>query len=686
MNSGLPKQAPIDGRWPRRARDAAAVKLSRSSDENKSMDRHYTWLCPTEVDRQRLVAVVAGVTYARALMFVFLTIVTISAAGTYGPVIIALNVGTAIVSTLLYRNLSERTFPEYWAVAGWLSTQIPLGIAAALTGGVKSPFLPWLAISVVSLAARFTRNAIFAGMAFLLIMLVVVTLGVDSSISADLTGVLINAGLLISIAVFVVTMMRSDVTSRTRNQLTGLANAAEFHGRLRSVIAQRLRYGGDITVLAVALDEIDEANETLAPRAAGQLQLQAAQRISSALTQDVELIGQFSSDEFFILTSNLNNKHGLALSKSWNTPAEIAQQTAHAIHDAFSESFMAGPNELYLSTNIGIAVLSGSYEDTDLEQATEELLFHTQTALTAAKATGPSGIVVYDRDRPEARTRLSLITRLRKAIDREELLLAYQPSVNLHSGELIGVEALLRWSDPEHGMIAPLEFIGLAEETGLIEPIGEWVIEEVCRQINTWESQGLYIDVAFNISPRQLWQPALLPNMLSAFAAAGVRPQKVIVEITESSTLRDPDRTCALLQEITDKDIRLAIDDFGTGFSSLSRLRDIPAEILKIDRSFVSGVSGSPDGQAFVRAIIQLAKNLGMIPHAEGIENEDEREFLIANGCDQGQGYLFAKPMAPEDIPRFNFSSQSASGVPLLLPADTGLDPRVDLPLRAGGG
>ncbi|HEY7932903.1 MAG TPA: EAL domain-containing protein, partial [Solirubrobacteraceae bacterium] len=160
----------------------------------------------------------------------------------------------------------------------------------------------------------------------------------------------------------------------------------------------------------------------------------------------------------------------------------------------------------------------------------------------------------------------------------------------------------------------------------------------------------------------------------------------VIVEITESSTLRDPDRTCALLQEITDKDIRLAIDDFGTGFSSLSRLRDIPAEILKIDRSFVSGVSGSPDGQAFVRAIIQLAKNLGMIPHAEGIENEDEREFLIANGCDQGQGYLFAKPMAPEDIPRFNFSSQSASGVPLLLPADTGLDPRVDLPLRAGGG
>ncbi|HEY7932743.1 MAG TPA: EAL domain-containing protein, partial [Solirubrobacteraceae bacterium] len=529
MNSGLPKQAPIDGRWPRRARDAAAVKLSRSSDENKSMDRHYTWLCPTEVDRQRLVAVVAGVTYARALMFVFLTIVTISAAGTYGPVIIALNVGTAIVSTLLYRNLSERTFPEYWAVAGWLSTQIPLGIAAALTGGVKSPFLPWLAISVVSLAARFTRNAIFAGMAFLLIMLVVVTLGVDSSISADLTGVLINAGLLISIAVFVVTMMRSDVTSRTRNQLTGLANAAEFHGRLRSVIAQRLRYGGDITVLAVALDEIDEANETLAPRAAGQLQLQAAQRISSALTQDVELIGQFSSDEFFILTSNLNNKHGLALSKSWNTPAEIAQQTAHAIHDAFSESFMAGPNELYLSTNIGIAVLSGSYEDTDLEQATEELLFHTQTALTAAKATGPSGIVVYDRDRPEARTRLSLITRLRKAIDREELLLAYQPSVNLHSGELIGVEALLRWSDPEHGMIAPLEFIGLAEETGLIEPIGEWVIEEVCRQINTWESQGLYIDVAFNISPRQLWQPALLPNMLSAFAAAGVRPQKVIV-------------------------------------------------------------------------------------------------------------------------------------------------------------
>lgn len=637
------------------------------------MDRHYTWLCPTEVDRQRLVTVVAGVTYARALMFVFLTFVTISAAGTYGPVIIALNVGTGIVSSLLYRRLSERKFPEYWAVAGWLSTQIPLGVAAALTGGVRSPFLPWFAISVVSLAARFTRNAILAGMGFLLVMLVIVTVGVDPSEATHPDGVLIMAGLLISIAVFVVTMMRSDVTSRSRNHLTGLPNDVEFHGRLRSAISQRRLYGGDVVVMAVALEEIDQANETLEPRGANDLQREVALRIVSAAGHDVELVGQYSSDEFFILLSDLNSKHGLTVSRAWNTPEQVARASAQAIQDSFTESFMAGSQEVYLSASIGIAILSSASEDIDLDGATEELLFHTKTALTSARAAGPSGVVVYDRDRPAARERLSLITRLRKAIDRDELLLHYQPSVNLHNGEMIGVEALLRWADPEHGMIAPLTFIGLAEETGLIEPIGDWVISEICAQIVIWEGQGLRTDVAFNVSPRQLWQPSLLPSMLSAFAAADVRPERIIVEITESSTLRDPDRTCALLREITSKGVRLAIDDFGTGFSSLSRLREIPAEILKIDQSFVSNLSSSPDGQTFVRAIAQLAKNLGMIPHAEGIEHEEEREFLIANGCEQGQGYMFAKPMAPADILRFSMSSQSLSGVPLnIAPEDRG--------------
>jgi EAL domain-containing protein (putative c-di-GMP-specific phosphodiesterase class I)/GGDEF domain-containing protein len=649
------------------------------------MDRHYTWLCPTEVDRQRLVSVVAGVTYARALMFVFLTFVTISAAGTYGPVIIALNVGTGIVSSLLYRSLSERKFPEYWAVAGWLSTQIPLGVAAALTGGVHSPFLPWLAISVVSLAARFNRNVIFAGMGFLLVMLVIVTIGVDPSVATHPDQVLITAGLLISVAVFVVTMMRSDVTSRTRNHLTGLPNEGEFHGRLRSAISQRRLYGGDVTVMAVALEEIDQANETLEPRRANDLQREVALRIVSAAGPDVELVGQYSSDEFFILLSDLNSKHALAVSGAWNAPEQVARACAQAIQDSFAESFMAGSHEVYLSTSIGIAILSGTGKDTDLDGATEELLFHTQTALTSARAAGPSGVIVYDRDRPEARDRLSLITRLRQAIDRNELLLHYQPSVNLHNGEMIGVEALLRWSDPEHGMIAPLTFIGLAEETGLIEPIGDWVISEICSQIKIWEGQGLVTDVAFNVSPRQLWQPSLLPSMLGAFAAADVRPERIIVEITESSVLRDPERTCALLREITSHGVRLAIDDFGTGFSSLSRLREIPAEILKIDQSFVSGLSFSPDGQTFVRAIAQLAKNLGMIAHAEGIEHEPEREFLIANGCEQGQGYMFAKPMAAVDIPRFSMSSQSLSGIPLILAPDADLGLPVDHPMPAVG-
>jgi EAL domain-containing protein (putative c-di-GMP-specific phosphodiesterase class I) len=241
-------------------------------------------------------------------------------------------------------------------------------------------------------------------------------------------------------------------------------------------------------------------------------------------------------------------------------------------------------------------------------------------------------------------------TRLRKAVEQKQWMLHYQPLIDLASGRMLGVEALIRWPEPSGGLVPPGEFIPLAEEMGLIEAIGDWVVEEICRQDAQWRAEGLELELGFNLSPRQLWQPDLVEKMVAPIAIAGVDPSRVTVEITESTAMTEPDRTIEVLAEIHDRGLKLAIDDFGTGYSSLARLKHMPVDILKIDGSFIREVDHDRDSASMVSAMISLAESLGMTPLAEGIETEGEWRFLVDRGCALGQGYFFSRPVPPGDI------------------------------------
>ena len=259
--------------------------------------------------------------------------------------------------------------------------------------------------------------------------------------------------------------------------------------------------------------------------------------------------------------------------------------------------------------------------------------------------------MVYSAMDDDPLEKLSLTSRLRRAVEEQHWVLHYQPIIDLSDGRIESVEALIRWRDPNGGIIPPGEFIPLAEEMGLIEAIGDWVIDEMARQRGEWAAAGVELNVGFNLSPRQLWSPRLAEKVLSKLSDAGVDPRHIIVEVTESSAMADPDRTQKILSELHAWGLTLAIDDFGTGYSSLARLRHLPVDILKIDRSFIRDVNDDRDLASMVRAMIQLAQGLGMTPLAEGIETLGELEFLRANGCRLAQGFLFARPVPADQIP-----------------------------------
>jgi EAL domain-containing protein (putative c-di-GMP-specific phosphodiesterase class I) len=280
----------------------------------------------------------------------------------------------------------------------------------------------------------------------------------------------------------------------------------------------------------------------------------------------------------------------------------------------------------------------------------DALLRNADAALYESKRNGPGGFLIHSVEGAGSVSKLSLATRLRKAVERQHWVLHYQPVIDLSTGGIMGVEGLLRWQDPRGGLIAPGEFIPLAEEMGLIEAIGDWVVAEVARQESIWESQGIHLETGFNLSPRQLWQPDLVFRVLSHLERAGADPSRIVVEITETAAMTDPDRTQRVLWELHGRGVRLAIDDFGTGYSSLSRLKHLPVDILKIDRSFVRDVPHEHEAASMVRAMVQLADSVGMVPLAEGIETEEQWRFLIEQGCTLGQGFYFSRPVPAEEI------------------------------------
>jgi EAL domain-containing protein (putative c-di-GMP-specific phosphodiesterase class I) len=284
-----------------------------------------------------------------------------------------------------------------------------------------------------------------------------------------------------------------------------------------------------------------------------------------------------------------------------------------------------------------------------------------------SKRGGPGGYVLYSSEASDNVNQLSFTTRLRKAVEERQWTLHYQPILDLQSGEMVEVEALVRWQDPEGGLIAPGEFIPLAEEMGLIGAIGDWVLSEISRQSRRWTDAGIPLKIGFNLSPRQLWQPDLGQRILLRLQSANVDPSRITIEITESAAMSDPDRTQRVLRDLHERGLHLAIDDFGTGYSSLSRLKYMPVDLLKIDRSFVKDIPRDADASAIVLAIIQMGRSLGMTPLAEGIETEEQWRFLVDAGCILGQGYLFSKPVPASEI---EASLQRRGGLHLVHDAD----------------
>jgi EAL domain-containing protein (putative c-di-GMP-specific phosphodiesterase class I) len=268
---------------------------------------------------------------------------------------------------------------------------------------------------------------------------------------------------------------------------------------------------------------------------------------------------------------------------------------------------------------------------------------------------GGHAYVVSNRGALDSSAKLRFVTRLRKAVESQRWTLHYQPVLDLATGRMRGVEALIRWIEPDGTMIPPVDFIPVAEELGLIESIGDWVVRELVYQAQAWRELEMDLSMSFNLSPRQFWQPDLANGILERVREGGIEPSKVIVEITESSAMTDPDRAQSILEDLHAGGLRIAIDDFGTGYSSLARIRDMPVDVLKIDRSFVSGVDVDPQNQSIVSAFIELARGLGVTTLAEGIETEGELAFVRQRGCVMGQGFYFSKPVPPEEIIAMSF-------------------------------
>jgi diguanylate cyclase (GGDEF)-like protein/PAS domain S-box-containing protein len=427
------------------------------------------------------------------------------------------------------------------------------------------------------------------------------------------------------------------------DKLTGLPNRVLFEEMLELALARARRHGGGIGVLFLDLDNFKLVNDSLGHHAGDELLAQLADRLRGC-TRETDLVARQGGDEFLLLLSDLERGAGGVTGA--DAELVIAESIAVRVHEALQPPFDLSGTPFYATGSIGISLFPRDAEDA------ETLMRNADAAMYQAKKSGPGTYVVFVSHDDDPVQKLSFTTRLRRAVEDQNWVLHYQPVVDLASGGVRGVEALVRWQDPNGGIIPPGQFIPLAEELGLIEAIGDWVIAELARQLAEWRSDGLDLTVGFNLSPRELWSVHLPERVLGRLKAEGVDPAKVVVEITESTAMTDPERTQRVLTELHAWGLSLAIDDFGTGYSSLSRLKHLPVDVLKIDRSFVSHVDSDADNASMMRAMIDLAGNLGMRALAEGIETQGELAFLVEHGCPLGQGFLLGRPVPAAEIPR----------------------------------
>lgn len=405
-----------------------------------------------------------------------------------------------------------------------------------------------------------------------------------------------------------------------RDALTGLANRARFNEALDEASAPDVE--GDSSVLLLDLDLFKEVNDTLGHPVGDALLRNVALRLQ-AIAGDDDLVARLGGDEFAVIHRAPQGPSAGAL--------------AERLMAGFSEPFLVDGVAIQLAASLGIASLSQA------PGSAEALFKAADTALYRAKEDGRGAIRAFDRPMAErVRARQSMKRGLEAALERNELRLVYQPFLDLASDRIVGAEALLRWRHPTRGEIPPVAFIPLAEETGLIVPIGEWVLSEACRQAASWPAD---LTVAINLSPAQIRDEILPLRVLAAALEAGIPPSRLEIEITESVLLHDSDRNLAILHALRTAGVRIALDDFGTGYSSLSYLRHFPFDKLKLDRCFVGDIGVSRQSEAIIRAAGEMGRALAMTTTAEGVETAQQRDWLCANGWSQAQGYHIGRPM-----------------------------------------
>jgi diguanylate cyclase (GGDEF)-like protein len=426
--------------------------------------------------------------------------------------------------------------------------------------------------------------------------------------------------------------------------LTGLPNRALFIDRLIVALAHASRHQHKVGILFLDLDRFKQVNDSLGHTMGDHLLKGVAERIRATVREE-DTVARFGGDEFALLIHILGR-------------AEHAGKIARKILDALAAPFTLGTREIFITGSVGIAVYPNDGVDA------EALIRNADTAMYRAKHQGGDAYQFYTASmNSRALEMLELESGLRKALKQGEFALYYQPLIDIQSGGIYGLEALLRWNNPDQGLVLPDQFIPAAEVSGLIIPIGNWVIREACRQARFWQRQkGTELVVSVNLSARQFAQADLPTQVRQALEESRLQPRLLELEITETNVMQDVEKTARILRELKTIGVRIAIDDFGTGYSSLSYLKDFPVDTLKLDRSFVRDLIAPQDAK-IVSGVIAMAHSMSLQVMAEGVETLSQLDFLRANDCDKLQGFLFSRPLPPDSVDRYMAHHKAWRGI-----------------------